>query len=214
MSGHLMVRLFGTRAFEAARSRRRTTRCASSPCAANLAGRWFFFFLLLFASVGPGADLRLRRLPGDRAPVTVGTIVAFIALPRAAVRAGVGAGQRAGRPHDRGRPVRAHLCLPRPQARGRGARGGGRARFAAGRACASITCRSPTTEGKPVLTDVSFEARPGELVALVGPSGAGKTTVDVPRGAALRPGRGDGVARRAATSRTSRSRAWRAPSAR
>ncbi|UCC53125.1 MAG: ATP-binding cassette domain-containing protein, partial [Anaerolineaceae bacterium] len=31
--------------------------------------------------------------------------------------------------------------------------------------------------GKPVLTDVSFHAAPGETVALVGPTGAGKTTI-------------------------------------
>ena len=30
---------------------------------------------------------------------------------------------------------------------------------------------------RPVLTDVSFEAKPGELIAIVGPTGAGKTTV-------------------------------------
>ena len=32
-------------------------------------------------------------------------------------------------------------------------------------------------EGEPVLRDVSFEARAGQVVALVGPSGAGKTTL-------------------------------------
>ena len=30
---------------------------------------------------------------------------------------------------------------------------------------------------RPVLTDVSFEAKPGELIAIVGPTGSGKTTV-------------------------------------
>ena len=37
--------------------------------------------------------------------------------------------------------------------------------------------RQESREGGPVLTDISFVAEPGQMVALVGPSGAGKTTI-------------------------------------
>jgi ATP-binding cassette subfamily B protein len=37
--------------------------------------------------------------------------------------------------------------------------------------------RTESRDSGPVLTDVSFAAEPGQMVALVGPSGAGKTTV-------------------------------------
>ncbi|WP_427451518.1 ABC transporter transmembrane domain-containing protein [Litorimonas sp. WD9-15] len=41
----------------------------------------------------------------------------------------------------------------------------------------SVSFTYPTRQDAPALTDVSFQVHPGESVALVGPSGAGKTTV-------------------------------------
>ena len=40
-----------------------------------------------------------------------------------------------------------------------------------------MVARAESRESGPVLEDVSFQVAPGEMVALVGPSGAGKTTV-------------------------------------
>ena len=40
-----------------------------------------------------------------------------------------------------------------------------------------VTFAYPTRPGSPALIDVSFAVKPGETVAIVGPSGAGKTTI-------------------------------------
>ncbi len=40
-----------------------------------------------------------------------------------------------------------------------------------------VVARAESRDSGPVLTDISFVAEPGQMVALVGPSGAGKTTI-------------------------------------
>jgi len=67
---------------------------------------------------------------------------------------------------------------PPPNGRAGGAEGRpGRERVEDGqRADGALDGQAGPQQAGPVLTDVTFTAEPGELVALVGPSGAGKTT--------------------------------------
>jgi ATP-binding cassette subfamily B protein len=76
-----------------------------------------------------------------------------------------GAAQRAVEILDQ-RPDIAAPLMPRPMP----------ARIAGHVKLENVSFAYPEAAG-PSLKDVSFEARPGELVALVGPSGAGKSTV-------------------------------------
>ena len=148
------------------------------------------------AGAGHGAGLRRGRLPGDqrrpdrRHPARPGDAAA------AAPGAVAGPLQRAHRRDDRPGQLRAGLRGARPAVADRGeARRRGAARER-GAGSSSTTCRSPTRaptrsrsapwrrwpaprrrDNAQVLTDVGFVAEPGQMVALVGPSGAGKTTI-------------------------------------
>jgi len=179
ISGHLMVRLFGKERFEAQRFRAKNEQVRKLSLRSNLVGRWFFFFLALFASVGPaliwlyGGWLAIRIVP---AVITVGTIFAFVqylgrlyAPATLLVNVHVDLQTAAGLferifayldldPEVKERPGAVALADPHGQLKFEHVSFG-------------------YVEGKPVLEDVSFEARPGELIALVGPSGAGKSTV-------------------------------------
>jgi len=92
----------------------------------------------------------------------------FVLVPRAAVSAGRIQEVLETEPaiSDPARPVR----LQPVDCNGTGRRRGGRVEFR------SVEFRYPGAQD-PVLHDVSFEAQPGETVAIVGSTGSGKTTL-------------------------------------
>ncbi|MGH8761088.1 MAG: ABC transporter ATP-binding protein, partial [Burkholderiales bacterium] len=79
VSGHLLVRLFGAREYEARRFREKNRQIQRLTMRQNLVGRWFFYFLLLFASVGPALIWGYGGWLAIRNALTVGTIVALVA---------------------------------------------------------------------------------------------------------------------------------------
>ena len=187
---------------------------------------------VLLDHAGAGVPRRGLGASSDgRAAITAGTIVAFTTLQSPAVLPD--RVDAAGLDRDAlvARAVRPDLRVPRPAARDRGRAGRGARSAGAGpragrapRRAGSGTTRRRRSRATPVspsdlalandaprewtLEDVSLEIEPGQLAALVGPSGAGKTTITylVPRLYDVQRGRGrDRRPRRAASSRSSRS---------
>jgi ATP-binding cassette subfamily B protein len=189
VSGHLLVRLFGGQRYEADRFRRMNDAVRNLTLRQNLVGRWFFFFLLLFASVGPALIYGYGGWLAIQGTITVGTIVALVAyLGRlygpvsALLNVHVDLMTAAGL-FER---IFGYLDLPREIEEPREP-----VLLTQPRGHLSFEHVSFEYEpGKPVLDDVSFEARPGELVALVGPSGSGKTTITYLAARLYDPGQG------------------------
>src|SRR5258707_575186 len=75
ISGHLMVRLFGRERWEADRFREKNDEVRTLTMRTNLVGRWFFFFLALFASVGPALVWAYGGWLTIQGALTIGTIV-------------------------------------------------------------------------------------------------------------------------------------------
>jgi len=185
VSGMRVVQLFGREAQAAARFDAVNQAHLDANLASITAYALFFPAIEVLTSVALASILLYG---GDRVlghTLTVGVLAAFLQLARRffrplqdlsekynIVQAAMASSERVFRLLDTAETVRdaAHpVPLPRPVR--------GRVAFE------QVWFRYPAADGKErgddgwVLRDVSFEARPGETVAIVGHTGAGKTTI-------------------------------------
>ena len=175
--GFLLMRLFGRADYEAERFAAQNAEVQRLRVQQAMAGRWLMLVITVLGAAGPAFVYGYGGLLVIRGAVSLGVVIAFVAylanLYRpvtrlasvyAEVQSALGVFQR----------IFAYLDLP-PEVQDRpGARAladvRGRIEFD------RVTFRYRADQ-RPALDNLSFTVEPGQLVALVGPSGAGKTTV-------------------------------------
>jgi ATP-binding cassette, subfamily B, bacterial len=182
ISGSVLVKAFARERHEAERFSERSAELRDLEIRQRMVGRWFFMVIGLFQTIGPALIYLYGGWLVIGGQISVGTVVAFVAYLRQLygpvtelanvhvdVMSSLALFERLFQyldlePEIRERP---NALVPGP------ARGA--IRFDA--------VSFGYVPERKALDRVSFEARPGQLVALVGPSGAGKTTVTylVPR---------------------------------
>ena len=176
VGGYLLARLFGRTGYEAGRFREQSRELAGLRMQQAMAGRWFGLILAVVGSLGPALVFFFGGLLVIRGEVSVGTVVAFVAylsnLYRPVFRlvsiysdaqSAMGVFARVFSTLDRNPTVVDRADAPNmPPIVGEVAFEG-------------VTFAYPGANS-PAVQSLSFRARPGQLVALVGPSGAGKTT--------------------------------------
>lgn len=179
ISGILLIKSFVRQEYENERFKRSSQELMSLQVRQSMIGRWFFMFTGLFSTIGPALVYLIGGLevvgiiPGH---TTVGEMVAFAALftrlysPTTQLMNAWVDIQRSkalfnrifGLLEEPGETENApnKIILP----------------TLAGQITFDHVCFA-YENGPQVLHDVSFKGLPGQLIALVGPSGAGKTTV-------------------------------------
>jgi len=176
VSGFLLTRLFGAQGYEADRFRTKAAAVRDLQIQQSNLGRWFFMLLATFATVGPALIYWVGGHEAIAGRLTIGTVVAFVfylgrlygpasLLVNAHVDVMTAAAVF--------RRIFEYLDLPveiqEPADPVRLAAPRGHLRF--------DDVAMGYKEGAPTVADITFEALPGQMVALVGPSGAGKTTL-------------------------------------
>jgi ATP-binding cassette subfamily B protein len=180
IGGMLLTKMFGQAEADAATFTQHNRRVMELNIRQALAGRWLFMCLSVFSVTGPALIYAFGGYQAIQRQLTVGTIIAFVAyltnlyrpLANLAnvyvdVQGALGVFERIFQfldiqPEVQDRPDAP--ALPVTQ---------GHIQFEA------VGFAYPTASGLGpfALRDLTFEILPGERVALVGPSGAGKTTV-------------------------------------
>jgi ATP-binding cassette subfamily B protein len=196
VSGFLLARLFGAQEVEKKRFGEKAAAVRDLQIRQSMAGRWFLMWLLMFGSIGPAMIYLFGGYEAIAGRITVGTIVAFVTYlarlygPASAL---VNAHVDVMSAVALFRRIFEYLDLPvevaEPEHPVRLVAPQGELRFE--------RVWMGYEEARWTLEDVSFEALPGRMVALVGPSGAGKTTLTYLASRLYDPARGritfDGV---------------------
>ncbi|MGE3269402.1 MAG: ABC transporter ATP-binding protein [Chloroflexota bacterium] len=182
ISGTLLMKAFARESFEAERFRKQSSDLRELEIRQRMVGRWFFMVIGLFQSVGPALVYLYGGWLVIQGEISIGTVVAFVAYLRQLygpvselanvhvdIMSSLALFERLFHYLDLKPEIAepANAVVP-PPARG------------------EIQFEQVSfgyVENRLALDTVSFTAQPGQLVALVGPSGAGKTTVTylVPR---------------------------------
>lgn len=176
INGFLMRRVFGNLAEERNRYRMHSEDYSRLAIKRSLVWRWFALTLSLFSILGPVAIYWYGGFLSMQGTLTIGTIVAFVAyLSRLYAPVSALATVHVEVLSAFAVFERLFLVLDAvPSVRDK-----------AGAGILPAVVGHLTVEGvafqyredRTLLEDISFEAKPGQLVALVGPSGAGKTSL-------------------------------------
>jgi len=183
LGGFILARIFGREAYEANRFLEKNRDLMKLQVRQAMVGRWLFMSLTVFSAVGPALIYWYGGYRAIQGSLTVGTIIAFVAylanLYRPLtqlmnvyvdVQGSMAVFARVFEYLDLAPDVSERPgAFPLPPAEGR-------IRFD------RVTFGYGSGD-RPALHDVTFEVQPGSMTALVGPSGAGKTTLTalVPR---------------------------------
>jgi len=178
ISGMLLVKAFGKERSETARFHALTEELRRLEIRQTMVGRWFFMTMRLLGSGGPAVIYLFGGWLVITHQASVGDVVVFgtLLLGRLYGAVSTVAGLQVNVVGSLAlfQRIFEYLDLPfevdeKPDAKAL-VPAGGRVTFD------NVTF-SYRADARPALEDVAFDIQPGQLAALVGPSGAGKTTV-------------------------------------